>query len=75
MPENKSVGQVFWENVTRYQKEKKIKTKKFCEAIGASVNWFHLSKRDMSLPQQDRIRKITILLDLQYVDLFEDWDD
>lgn len=74
MPRDKTPGQVFWENVDRYRIQNGDTIREFCHKLDAAVNWYNDSRNRSNLPRQTFIRKVAIEYELQYVDLFEDWD-
>ncbi|GCF92480.1 hypothetical protein NRIC_03710 [Enterococcus florum] len=75
MINNKLPSQVFWENVERYRKEKGISRAKLEDAAKLTKGYIGTAITAGSFPGQQIIQRIAHYLKLQYVDLFEDWDD
>gem|GEM_PF-5159667 len=65
---------VFWENVERYMKESKKTHTKAVFELSLPVNFFCSYKKRKEIPQAKQIELLCRYLDLQYVDLFEDWE-
>lgn len=67
------LDRVFWENVERYMKQAKKTHAEAIREVGLPVNFFSSYKKRKEIPQAKQIENLCQYLDLQYVDLFEDW--
>lgn len=64
---------VFWENVERYMKEANKTHVTSSRELDLPANFFSSYKKRKEIPKAKHIEKLCQYLDLQYVDLFEDW--
>lgn len=69
----KSVDQVFWENVARRLKEKKITFNKAEKELGMTKGYISHTRSKRFMPKGETIEKIANYLDIEYIELFEDW--
>lgn len=69
----RDIDVVFWENVERYLNQAQKTHADASRELDFPVNFFTSFKKRKELPQAKRVQKLCDYLDLQYVDLFEDW--
>lgn len=73
-PKNKkSVDKVFWENVTRRLKEKKVTLAQAERELGMTKSYISHARLKNFIPKGETIEKIANYLDVEYIELFEDW--